>query len=146
VNGFQTRSTDNHEMRFVEVEPRGGVKQNRVRDLVAPMVLSLAVHAAVTWDAQSTNYFFNHTPNGFRPRETDPLMRPFAGKALMYPMANLLFAVPVDLLMLKTHNSRAPIRMMSYAAASVWVGVEVRQSFVNIGNAHLRSPVGNGTR
>ena len=108
-------------------------------DKVALILLSLAVHAAVTWDAQSTNHFFHHYPDGYRPTEVDPLMRPFAGKTLMYPMANLLFAAPVDLLLFKTRHSQKPIRILTYAAASVWVGLEMHQSIVNIGNEHINS-------
>lgn len=103
------------------------------------ILMSLAVHAAVTWDAQSTNHFFHHYPAGYRPVEQDPLMRPFAGNALMYPMSNLLFAAPFDLLLYKTRNSRRPIRILGYTAASLWVGMEIHQSIANIGNEHLNS-------
>jgi hypothetical protein len=117
-----------------------------MRDKAGPIVLSLAIHAAVTWDAQSTNHFFHHYPSGFRPVELDPLMRPFAGKALMYPMANLLFAAPIDLLLLKSRHDRKPIRILTYAAASVWAGLEMRQSIVNIRNEHFSPAAGGRTR
>jgi hypothetical protein len=113
-----------------------------MRDKVAPVILSLAVHAAVTWDAQSTNHFFHHYPDGFRPAEADPLMRPFAGKALMYPVSNLLFAAPIDLLLLKTRHDRKPIRILTYTAASMWAGLEMRQSIVNIRNEHVSLATG----
>jgi hypothetical protein len=56
----------------------------------------------------------------------------------MYPMANLLFAAPVDLLLFKTRHDTKPIRMLVRAAAMAWTGLEVQQSIVNIGNSHLR--------
>jgi hypothetical protein len=116
-------------------------KENRKhakRDTILLIALCLAVHGAVTWDAQSTNHFFRHHPEGFRPAEADPLLRPFAGKALMYPMANLLFAAPIDLLLFKTRHDRKPIRALVRAAALAWVGLEMQQSIVNIRNEHLR--------
>jgi hypothetical protein len=124
-------------MAFLKAAPQSRSERNAMRDKVAPIILSLAVHAAVTWDAQSTNHFFHHYPNGFRPAEVDPLMRPFAGKALMYPMANLLFAAPIDLLLLKTRHDGKPIRILTYAAASIWAGLEMRQSIANIRNEHV---------
>jgi hypothetical protein len=124
-------------MAFLKAAPRSRSERDAMRDKVAPIILSLAVHAAVTWDAQSTNHFFHHYPNGFRPAEADPIMRPFAGKALMYPMANLLFATPIDLLLLKTRHDRKPIRILTYTAASIWVVLEMRQSIVNIRNEHV---------
>jgi hypothetical protein len=129
-------------MAFLKAAPQSRSERNVMRDKVAPIILSLAVHAAVTWDAQSTNHFFHHHPNGYRPAELDPLMRPFAGKALMYPMANLLFAAPNDLLLLKTRHDRKPIRILTYAAASIWAGLEMRQSIVNIRNEHVSSATG----
>lgn len=113
-------------------------KRSSVRSQLALVALCLAVHAAVTWDAQSTNHFFQHYPAGYRPFETDPLMRPFAGKALMYPMANLLFAVPNDLLLVKTRHSKLHVRFLTYAAASIWTGMEIRQSLLNLDNEHAR--------
>jgi hypothetical protein len=113
-----------------------------MRDKAAPLILSLAVHSSLTWDAQSTNHFFRHYPKGFKPAEADPLMHPFAGKALMYPMANLLFGAPIDLLLFKTRRDRKPIRILTYAAASSWAGLEMRQSIVNIENEHLSSATG----
>jgi len=113
-------------------------RRNARRDTVLLSVLCLAVHGAVTWDAQSTNHFFRHHPDGFRPAEADPLLRPFAGKALMYPMANLLFAAPVDLLLFKTRHDPQPIRVLVRAAAIAWAGLEVQQSIVNMRNEHIR--------
>jgi hypothetical protein len=113
-----------------------------MRDKVAPLILSLAVHSSLTWDAQSTNHFFHHYPKGFKPAELDPLMRPFAGKALMYPMANLLFGAPIDLMLLKTRHDRKPIRILTYAAASYLAGLEMRQSIVNIRNEHISQATG----
>jgi len=55
----------------------------------------------------------------------------------MYPMANLLFAVPADLALFKTRHSQKRIRILTYAAASYWVGLEMHQSIVNIGNEHI---------
>jgi hypothetical protein len=124
-------------MAFLKAAPQSRSERNAMQDKVAPIFLSLAVHAALTWDAQSTNHFFHHYPNGFKPAEIDPLMRPFAGKALMYPMANLLFGAPVDLLLLKTRHGRKPLRTLTYVAASFWTGLEMRQSIVNIRNEHL---------
>jgi hypothetical protein len=129
-------------MAFLKGAPQSRSERNAMRDKVAPIILSLAVHAAVTWDAQSTNHFFHHHPNGFRPAELDPLMRPFAGKALMYPMANLLFAAPNDLLLLKTRHDRKPIRILTYTAASIWAGLEMRQSIVNIRNEQVSPGTG----
>jgi hypothetical protein len=130
-------------MAFLKSAPQSQSETNAMRDKVAPIILSLIVHAAVTWDAQSTNHFFHHYPKGFRPAELDPLMRPFAGKALMYPMANLLFAAPIDLLLLKTRHDRKPVRVLTYAAASIWAGLEMRQSIVNIRNEHLSPAAGS---
>jgi len=131
------------DMAFLKVAARPRNERNAMRNKVAPIILSLAVHSSLTWDAQSTNHFFRHYPNGFKPAEVDPLMHPFAGKALMYPMANLLFGAPIDLLLLKTRHDRKPIRILTYAAASVWAGLEMRQSIVNIENEHLSSPTGS---
>jgi len=124
-------------MAFLRAAPQTQNESRTLRDKAAPLILGLAVHAALTWDAQSTNHLFHHYPNGFRPAEVDPLMRPFAGKALMYPMANLLFGAPVDLLLFKTRRDRKLIRTLTYVAASYLTGLEIRQSIVNIGNEHL---------
>jgi hypothetical protein len=142
LHALALRSERPADMAFLKAAPQSRSERNAMRDKVAPIILSLAVHAAVTWDAQSTNHFFHHCPNGFRPAEVDPLMRPFAGKALMYPMANLLFAAPNDLLLLKTRHDRKPIRVLTYAAASIWAGLEMRQSIVNIRNQHVNSATG----
>jgi len=123
------------ELAFVNTAKQNG--RNARRDTVLLIVLCLAVHGAVTWDAQSTNHFFRHHPDGFRPAEADPLLRPFAGKALMYPMANLLFAAPVDLLLFKTRHDPKPIRVLVRAAAIAWAGLEVQQSIVNVRNEHI---------
>jgi hypothetical protein len=130
-------TSENAEMAFLKVARQGESPTGRMRDKVIPVILSLAVHAAVTWDAQSTNHFFRHCPKGYRPAEADPLLRPFAGRALMYPMANLFLAAPIDLLLLRTRHSPRPIRILTYVAASVWVGVEIRQSITNMRNEHL---------
>jgi hypothetical protein len=139
LDGLHSRSKKRDDMAFLKVASQSGSGGHAERGKVALVILSLAVHAAVTWDAQSTNHFFHHYPEGYRPTEVDPLMRPFAGKALMYPMANLFFAAPIDLLLLKTHNSQKPIRILTYTAASVWVGMEICQSIVNMGNEHINS-------
>jgi len=139
---FPSASLKPVNMAFLKVAARSRNERNVTRDKVAPLILSLAVHSSLTWDAQSTNHFFHHYPNGFKPAEVDPLMRPFAGKALMYPMANLLFGAPVDLLLLKTRHDRKPIRILTYAAAGIWAGLEMRQSIVNIENEHLSSTTG----
>jgi len=138
LNELHSPREKRDDMAFLKVAPQSGTGKNGVRDKVALVILSLAVHAAVTWDAQSTNHFFHHYPEGYRPAEADPLMRPFAGKALMYPMANLLFAAPFDLLLFKTRHSPKPIRILTYAAASVWVGMEIHQSIVNLGHEHIK--------
>jgi len=142
LRALPSRSGRPDDMAFLKAAPRGGSERNAMRDKVAPVILSLAVHAAVTWDAQSTNHFFHHYPDGFRPAEADPLMRPFAGKALMYPVSNLLFAAPIDLLLLKTRHDRKPIRILTYTAASMWAGLEMRQSIVNIRNEHVSLATG----
>jgi hypothetical protein len=138
-----SRSERPEDKAFLKAAPGSRSERNVMRDKVGPIILGLAVHAAVTWDAQSTNHFFHHYPTGFRPAEVDPLMRPFAGKALMYPMANLLFAAPMDLMLLKTRHDRKPIRILAYTAASIWVGLEMHQSIVNIRNEHV-SPATEG--
>jgi len=137
LDALHSRSEEHGAMAFQEAAPQSGSGRHALRDKVALIILSSAAHAAVTWDAQSTNHFFHHYPNGFRPIEADPLMSPFAGKALMYPMMNLFFAVPVDLLLLKTRHSQKPIRILTYAAASGWAGLEIHQSIANIRNEHL---------
>ena len=129
-------------MAFLRAALQTRNESSTLRDKAAPLILGLAVHAALTWDAQSTNHFFHHYPNGFKPVEVDPLMRPFAGKALMYPMANILFGVPVDLLLLKTRRDRKLIRTLTYAAASYLTGLEIRQSIVNIRNEHVNRATG----
>jgi len=134
------------DMAFLKGAPQARSERHAMRDKVAPIILSFAIHAAVTWDAQSTNHFFHHYPSGFRPVEVDPLMRPFAGKALMYPMANLLFAAPIDLVLLRTRHDRKPIRLFTYTAACVWAGLEMRQSVLNIKNEHLSPAAGVRTR
>jgi len=139
------RSTRPNDMAFLKVAAHPRNEGNAMRDKVAPLILSLVVHSSLTWDAQSTNHFFHHYPIGFKPAEVDPLMRPFAGKALMYPMANLLFGAPIDLLLFKTRHDRKPIRILSYAAASIWAGLEMRQSIVNIMNEHVSSATGAQT-
>lgn len=126
-------------MAFLNVASPNDGGRSGGRDKVIPIILGLAVHATVTWDAQSTNHFFHHYPAGYRPFEVDPLMRPFAGKPLMYPMANLLFAAPFDLLAFKTAHSRKPVRILTYAASGLWSGLEMHQSMVNIGNERARS-------
>lgn len=125
------------DMAVLKVAPQRESPKGTMRDKVIPIILSLAAHAAVTWDAQSTNHFFRHCPKGYRPAEADPLLRPSAGRALMYTMANLLLAAPIDLLLLKTRHSPKPIRILTYVVASVWVGVEIHQSIVNMRNEHL---------
>lgn len=135
----QSRSEQLGDRAFLNVAPHTGSGRIGLRGKVGLIALSLAVHAAVTWDAQSTNHFFHHCPPGYRPAEMDPLMRPFAGKALMYPMANLVFAAPNDLLLFKTRHSRLPIRLLNYAAASFWTGVEIHQSIINMENEHIKS-------
>jgi hypothetical protein len=139
LDELHSGSEKHNNMAFLNAALQRGSGRKGMRGKVAPIILSLAVHAAVTWDAQSTNHFFHHYPEGYRPTEVDPLMRPFAGKALMYPMANLFFAVPVDLVLFKTRHSQKPIRILTYAAASYWVGLEIHQSIVNIGNEHINS-------
>jgi hypothetical protein len=129
-------------MAFLKPAPQTQIERNAMRDKVAPIILSLVVHAALTWDAQSTNHFFHHYPYGFRPVEADPLMRPFAGKALMYPMANLLFGGPIDLLLFRTRDGRKPVRILTYAAASICAGLEMRQSIANMRNEHLSPATG----
>ena len=143
LHAFPLRRQRPEEMAFLKAASQSRSDRDAMRDKVGPIILSLAIHAAVTWDAQSTNHFFHHYPSGFRPVEVDPLMRPFAGKALMYPMANLLFAAPIDLLLLKSRHDRKPIRILTYTAASVWAGLEMRQSIVNIRNEHF-SPAAGG--
>ena len=137
LHALPSRTQRHDDMAFLKAAPQTRSEGNPVRDKAAPIILSLVVHAALTWDAQSTNHFFHHYPNGFKPVEVDPLMRPFAGKALMYPMANILFGAPVDLLLLKTRRDRKLIRTLTYVAASYLTGLEIRQSIVNIRNEHL---------
>jgi hypothetical protein len=139
LSAVRARNEKSGESAYIKAAPPSGRRRDTTHDRVALILLSLAVHAAVTWDAQSTNHFFHHYPEGYRPTEVDPLMRPFAGNVSMYPMANLLFAAPFDLLLLKTRHSQKPIRILTYAAASVWVGLEIHQSIVNMGNEHINS-------
>ena len=61
----------------------------------------------------------------------------------MYPMANLLFAAPADLVLFKTRHSQKPIRILTYAAASFWVGLEIHQS-IAISGMSTSEAVGNG--
>ena len=137
LSGVRPRIEKSGESAYIKAAQPSGKRRETTHDRAALILLSLAVSASVTWDAQSTNHFFHHYPEGYRPNEVDPLMRPFAGKALMYPMANLLFAAPVDLLLFKTRHSQKPIRILTYAASSIWVGVEMHQSIANIGNEHI---------
>lgn len=134
LTGTQTREV----RAFRTIPPESGVKRSTAAGKVELILACLAVHAAVTWDAQSTNHFFHHYPAGYRPAELDPLMRPFAGHALMYPMSNLLFAVPFDFLLFKTRHSRKSVEFLSRAAAGLWVGSEIHQSIANIENEHIR--------
>ena len=137
LDTLPSKSVRPDNMAFLRAGAQSRDERNTLRDKAVPLILSLAVHGALTWDAQSTNHFFHHYPDGFKPAEVDPLMRPFAGKALMYPMANLLFGAPIDLLLLKTHHGRKPVRILTYVAASFWTGLEMRQSILNIRNEHL---------
>jgi len=139
LHALPLRGMRPNDMAFLKVAAQPRNERNAMRDKVAPLILSVALHASLTWDAQSTNHFFHHYPMGFKPAEVDPLMHPFAGKALMYPMANLLFGAPFDLLLLKTRHGRKPTRILTYAAAGIWAGLEMRQSVVNIKNEHLSS-------
>jgi len=116
-----------------------GRRKDTTRVKVGLILLGLAVHATVTWDAQSTNHFFSHCPSGYKPTEADPLMRPFAGKGAMYPMANLFFAVPFDLLLYRTQHSRKLSRVLTQAAAGTWAGVEIQQSVMNIRHEHINA-------
>jgi hypothetical protein len=127
------------ESAFMKAPQLSGRRRNSTRNRVALILLGFAVHSAVTWDAQSTNHFFSHCPSGYRPTEVDPIMRPFAGKAAMYPMANLLFAVPFDLLLYRTRHGQKLARRLTSAAASAWVGVEIQQSVMNIRHEHINS-------
>ena len=137
LHTLPSKSVESDNMAFLRVRAQTRNERNALRDKAAPLILGLAVHAALTWDAQSTNHFFHHYPNGFKPAEVDPLMRPFAGKSLMYPMANLLFGAPVDLLLFKTRRDQKLIRTLTYVAASYLTGLEIRQSILNIRNEHL---------
>jgi len=140
LTGFgavQDKNEKSRESAFIQAAPQTERRRDTTRDRVAIILLSLAIHSAVTWDAQSTNHFFSHCPPGYRPAEVDPLMRPFAGKASMYPMANLLFAVPFDLLLYKTRHGQKMTRVLTYATASAWVGVEMQQSVMNIRHEHI---------
>ena len=137
LGAVSATSEKSRDSAFIKAAPQMEKRKDTTRDRVAIILLSLAVHAAVTWDAQSTNHFFSHCPAGYKPTEVDPLMRPFAGKASMYPMANLLFAAPFDLLLYRTRHSRKLTRVLTYAAASTWVGVEMQQSIVNIRHEHI---------
>ena len=143
LHTLPSKSQRHDDMAFLKAAPETRSERNAMRDKVAPIILGSVVHAALTWDAQSTNHFFRHYPNGFTPVELDPLMRPFAGKALMYPMMNVLFGAPHDLLLVKTRHDRKPIRILTYAAACISVGLEMRQSIVNIRNEHF-SPAAGG--
>jgi hypothetical protein len=102
--------------------------------------MCVAVHAAVTFDAWSTNNALHHQfPAGYHPEEADPIMRPFAGGGAMYPMMNLVFAVPFDILLYETRHQHVlkPARMLAYGAASAWVGIELRQSIINLQAEHI---------
>jgi len=136
---LRSGSENTRDKAFLNAAPQSEKGKSGTGGKITPIILSLAVHAAVTWDAQSTNHFFRHYPQGYLPVETDPLMRPFAGKASMYPMANLLFAIPVDLILFKTGANHSRFRVFTYAAASCWAGMEIHQSIVNMGNEHIKS-------
>jgi hypothetical protein len=56
----------------------------------------------------------------------------------MYPMMNLLFAAPVDLLLFKTRHDPKPIRVLVRASAIAWAGLEAQQSIVNMRNEHIK--------
>jgi len=134
---IHVRDEKSGESAFIRAPELRGKQRIASRDRVALILLSLAVHSAVTWDAQSTNHFFRHCPSGYRPVEVDPVMRPFAGTVAIYPMANLLFAAPFDLLLYRTRHGQKLTRVLSKAAASAWVGMEIQQSVVNIRHEHL---------
>jgi hypothetical protein len=142
LTGFgavHSRDEKSGESAFLKAPQLSARRRDTARDRVALILLGLAVHSAVTWDAQSTNHFFNHCPSGYRPTEVDPIMRPFAGKATMYLMANLLFAAPFDLLLYRTRHGQKLTRVLTYAAASTWMGVEIQQSLMNIRHEHINS-------
>jgi len=131
------RDEKSGESAFMSTSQVSGRRKDTTRDRVGLILLGLAVHAAVTWDAQSTNHFFSHCPSGYKPTEDDPLMRPFAGKAAMYPMANLLFAVPFDLLLYRARHGRKLGRLLTEVPAGTWTGVEIQQSVMNIRHEHI---------
>ena len=137
LGAVPARDEKSGESAFMKSPGLSGSRRATTHDRVALILLSLAVHAAVTWDAQSTNHFFSHCPSGYKPTEVDPIMRPFAGKASIYPMANLLFAAPFDLLLYRTRHGQKLTRRLAYAAASAWVGVEIQQSIMNIRHEHI---------
>jgi len=139
LDAVHARNEKRVESAFLKAPQLSGRRRGITRDRVALILLGLAVHAAVTWDAQSTNHFFSHCPSGYRPTEVDPIMRPFAGKASIYPMANLLFAAPFDLLLYRTRYGQKLSRKLTYGAASAWVGVEIQQSIMNIRHEHMNS-------
>lgn len=139
LGAVHARDEKRGESAFLKAPQLSGRRRDTTRDRVALILLGLAVHAVVTWDAQSTNHFFSHCPKGYRPTEVDPIMRPFAGKATLYPMANLLFAAPFDLLLYRTRHGQKLTRVLAYAAASTWVGVEIQQSVMNIRHEHINS-------
>ena len=137
LGALQDTIEKSRESAFIQAAPQMQKRRDTTRDRVAIILMGLAIHAAVTWDAQSTNHFFSHCPPGYKPAEVDPLMRPFAGKASMYPMANLLFAVPFDLLLYKTRHGQKLTKVLTYATASAWVGVEMQQSVMNMRHEHI---------
>jgi len=137
LSAVRARDEKSRDSAYIEAAQSSGRRRDTTRDRAAFILLSLAVHAAVTWDAQSTNHLFRHCPSGYRPGENDPIMRPFTGKATMYPMANLLFAVPFDLLLYRTRHSQKLTRVLAYAGAGAWVGVEMQQSVINLRHEHV---------
>lgn len=130
------------ERAFVKVPQPAGKQESATGGKLPLILMCVAVHAAVTWDAWTTNDVFHHQfPAGYHPVEEDPIMRPFAGTGAMYPLANLAFAVPFDLLLYETRHHHGPkvARVLAYGAASTWVGIELRQSILNLQEEHIGS-------
>jgi hypothetical protein len=127
---------------FVEAAQPGGKRRTGSGDKLPIVLMCAAVHAAVIFDAWSTNdALHHHFPAGYHPEEADPIMRPFAGGGALYPMMNLVFAVPFDILLYETRRQHVlkPARMLAYGAASAWVGIELRQSVINLQAEHIGS-------
>lgn len=84
--------------------------------LTSKIALILLLHATATLDAGTTNRLFNRLPPGYRAYESNPMMRPFAGKRSMYLAINLSY-IPLDIALIKSRRHEKIVK--AWAAGAI---------------------------